>query len=228
MALRLSLVAWTGTISRWLSTMNSAALSGLLASYGIAVPVGAIAVVLISLSARTSWRIGAAAGLGAATVDGTYALVAVAGGAGLARPARAAAEPLHWAAATVLTILAVRTAVIAVRRYRSRASMAEPAVALSTPLRAYTALIGLTALNPLTVVYFGAPALSRQASGAFTAGQAGIFVLCVFAASASWQLLLVSGGRLLGRLASSPHGALATALGIKFTDHVLTLGILTR
>jgi hypothetical protein len=51
--------------------MQNAALSGLLAGYGIAVPVGAIAVVLISLSARTSLRIGAAAGLGAATVDAT-------------------------------------------------------------------------------------------------------------------------------------------------------------
>jgi arginine exporter protein ArgO len=208
--------------------MQNAALSGLLAGYGIAVPVGAIAVVLISLSARTSLRIGAAAGLGAATVDGTYALIAVAGGAGIARPARAAAVPLHWAAATVLIILAVRTAVIAVRRYRSRAGMAGPAVGLSTPLRAYTALIGLTALNPLTVVYFGALVLSRQAPGAFTAGQAGIFVLCVFAASASWQLLLVSGGRLLGRLASSPLGALATAVVSSALIMLLMLGILAR
>ncbi|MGZ4434487.1 MAG: hypothetical protein ACXVW7_12795, partial [Trebonia sp.] len=75
-------------------------------------------------------------GLGAATVDGTYVLVAVAGGAGVARPARAVAGPLHWAPATVLTIVAVQTAVIAVHRYRSRASTAEPAVGLNTPLRA--------------------------------------------------------------------------------------------
>ena len=59
--------------------MQNAALSGFLAGYGIAVPVGAIAVVLISVSARTSWRTGAAAGLGAATVDGASALIAVAG-----------------------------------------------------------------------------------------------------------------------------------------------------
>jgi hypothetical protein len=72
-------------------------------------------------------RIGSAASFGAATVDGTYALIAVTGGAGLARPARAAARPPHWAPATVLTILALRTAVIAVRRYRFRAAMAEPA-----------------------------------------------------------------------------------------------------
>jgi hypothetical protein len=112
--------------------MNSAALSGLLAGYGVAVPVGAIAVVLISVSARTSLRIGAAAGLGAATVDGAYALVAVAGGAGLARQARAAAAPLHWAATATLTILAVRIVVIAARSYRSRASTAQPAMSLST------------------------------------------------------------------------------------------------
>lgn len=70
--------------------------------------------------------------------------------------------------------------------------------------------------------------LSRQASGAFAAAQAGIFVRCVFAASASWQPLLVSGGTLLGRLASSPRGALATAQVSSALIMVLTLGILAR
>jgi hypothetical protein len=76
-------------------------------------------------------------------------------------------------------------------------------------------------------VVFRRLVLRRQASGAFTAGQAGIFVLCVFAASASWQLLLVSGGRLLGRLAS-PHGVLATALVSSALIMLLTLGIFAR
>lgn len=40
--------------------MISAALSGLVAGYGIAIPVGAIAVLLLTLSAQTSWRVGAA------------------------------------------------------------------------------------------------------------------------------------------------------------------------
>jgi threonine/homoserine/homoserine lactone efflux protein len=190
--------------------------------------VGAIAVVLINLSARTSLRVGAAAGLGAATVDGAYALAAVTGGAALARPVRAVAGPLHWAAATVLTILAVRTAALAVRRYRSHVATAGPALGMTTPLRAYTALTGLTALNPLTVVYFGALVLNRQAAGAFTAAQAGIFVLCVFAASASWQLLLVSGGTLLGRLAGSQRGALATALASSALIMLLTFRTLAR
>jgi hypothetical protein len=48
--------------------------------YAIAMPVGAVAALIIALSARTSWAVGASAGLGAATVDGVYAAVAVIGG----------------------------------------------------------------------------------------------------------------------------------------------------
>ena len=208
--------------------MISAALSGLVAGYGIAVPVGAIAVVLVTLSARTSLRVGAAAGLGAATVDGMYALAAVAAGAGFARQARAVAGPLHWAAAAALALLAVRTLVLAVRRYRSGGSAVRPGARLNTPLRAYTTLTGLTALNPLTVIYFGALVLGRQAAGAFTTPQAGIFVLCVFAASASWQFLLVSGGALLGRLVTGPRGMLTTAVMSSVLIMLLTLRAVAR
>jgi len=50
--------------------MGAAVLSGLLAGYGIAMPAGAILVFLIKLGATACLCIGAAAGLGAATVDG--------------------------------------------------------------------------------------------------------------------------------------------------------------
>ena len=86
--------------------MNAALLSGLLAGYGIAMPVGAIAIFLIQLGAAACLCIGAAAGLGAATVDGGFALAAVAGGTGLARKVAAVAGPLHWAAGTVLALVA--------------------------------------------------------------------------------------------------------------------------
>ena len=69
--------------------MTDALVSGLLAGYGIAVPVGAIAVLVIGLSARSGLAVGAGAGLGAATADGLYATVAVVGGAavaGMVRP----------------------------------------------------------------------------------------------------------------------------------------------
>src|SRR6476646_10134126 len=91
--------------------------AGLLAGYGVAVPVGAIAALLISLTARTSLRVGAAAALGVATADGLYATVAVLGGAAAARFVAPLATPLRWVAAAVLVALAVRTAVTAVREH---------------------------------------------------------------------------------------------------------------
>ena len=54
--------------------------------------------------------------------------------------------------------------------------------------------------------------LGRQASAASTPTQAGAFVAAVFAASASWQLVLVSGGALIARVAGSRRGMLAISL----------------
>ncbi len=136
----------------------------------------------------------------------------VVGGTGLAGLTRAVAAPLHWAATGTLTIMAARTVAMAVRRYRSAGLQAPAGLRLTSPLRAYAALAGLTALNPLTLVYFGALVLNSQATGVFTAARAGIFVACVFAASASWQLLLATGGTLLGRVVTGRRGMLALAL----------------
>src|SRR6266568_1317943 len=184
--------------------MNAVVISGLLAGYGIAMPVGAIAIFLIRLGAAACLCIGAAAGLGAATLDGGFALAAVAGGAGLARQVQAVAGPLRWAAGALLAAVAAWMAVAAVRRYRSPATIPRVGLVLRTPLRAYTALAAITA------IYWAAVVLGRQASAAtFTPAEAGAFVGAVVAASASWQMVLVSGGRLIGRLATSRRGMLA-------------------
>ena len=209
--------------------MNAALLSGLLAGYGIAMPVGAIAIFLIQLGAAACLCIGAAAGLGAATVDGGFALAAVAGGTGLARQVAAVAGPLHWAAGAVLAIMAAWMAAAAVRRYRSPAATPRVGRALRTPLRAYAALAGITVLNPLTMVYWAALVLGRQASAAaFTPAQAGAFVAAVFAASASWQLVLVSGGALAGRVAGSPRATLAISMASSLLIAAIAVRTLSR
>lgn len=208
--------------------MTAAAVSGLLAGYGVAIPIGAIAVLLISISATTCLCIGISAGLGAATIDGGYALIAVAGGAGLAREVQAAAEPLRWAAAATMTLLAAWTTAAAVRRYRSRAATTTAAgLTLATPKRAYLTLAGLTMLNPLTAAYWAALVLGRQASTTLTAAQAAVFVAAVFVASASWQTLLAGGGALIGRLVTSRRGMLATALASSLLIGLLALRILS-
>jgi arginine exporter protein ArgO len=183
--------------------MSAAFLSGVVAGYGVAVPVGAIGVLIAGLSARTSLREGAAAGLGAATADGIYALIAVVGGAAVAGVIAPIATPLRWVAAAVLLGMAVMTAWGAVRKQSAAARSAKPA----TALRAYAGILGLTLLNPATVVYFAALVLGRGGEGG------GFwFVLGAFLASASWQLLIAGGGSLVGRLLTGERGRLITAL----------------
>jgi arginine exporter protein ArgO len=209
-------------------------LQGLLAGYGVAVPVGAIGALIVSLTARTSLVVGSAAALGVATADGVYALLAAFGGAALAHVIQPVADleavpppisaPLRWAAMVILLFIAVRSALIAVRRYRDPLVRPQRA-GLSTPPRAYAGLLGLTLLNPMTIVYFGALVLGRGDRVSLTALDAGVFVLAASAASASWQLLLAGGGALVGRVLTSPRGRLVTALAASAVIVVLSIAL---
>lgn len=192
--------------------MRAALLSGLVAGFGVAIPIGAIGALLMSLTARTSWKTGAAAALGVATADGVYAVVAVLGGASLARWIEPIATPLRWTAVGILLFLAARIALSAVARHRGGHAPAREIALLATPGRAFAALLGLTMLNPTTILYFGALVLGWQASGGFDGRLGGVWSAAVFAASAAWQLLLVCGGALLGRWLDSRRGRLWTSL----------------
>jgi len=189
-----------------------ALISGLLAGYGVAIPVGAIAVLILGLSARTSLAVGTGAGLGAATADGIYAALAALGGAAIAGLIRPVATPLRWLAAVVLLAFAVRTAALAWRHHRDPSRAARPDRGLTTPGRAYLGLLALTLLNPATVIYFSALVLGRQTGGGRSAAASAVFVVAAFAASASWQLLLAAGGSAVGRVLAGPRGRLVTAL----------------
>ncbi|MEV4601800.1 LysE family transporter [Amycolatopsis sp. NPDC049253] len=184
--------------------MTSAVVAGALAGYGIAVPVGAVGAVLVGLAARTSPRVAAAAALGVATADGVYGVVAVSGGAALAPVLAPVAGPLRWASVVVLVALATHTAVGGWRRYRA-GETPEAEAAPPGPGRAYVSFLGLTLLNPATIVYFTALVVGGTAAGA-------VFALAAFVASASWQLLLAGGGVLLGRVLAGRRGRLGTAL----------------
>jgi arginine exporter protein ArgO len=97
---------------------------------------------------------------------------------------------------------------------------------LTTPARAYLGLLGLTLLNPMTIVYFGALVLGRQSSDGLTVAGEIVFVVAAFAASASWQLLLAGSGSLVGRVLTGPRGQLATALASSALILVLAVGLL--
>src|SRR4051794_41041804 len=102
------------------SDVIAALVAGLLAGYGIAMPVGAVGTYLVALTARTSLRIGICAALGVATADGLYALIAVLGGSALTPVLQPIMLPMRCASALVLIALAVRGGVAAISQYRRR------------------------------------------------------------------------------------------------------------
>ncbi|WP_422747004.1 LysE family transporter [Micromonospora sp. WMMD1219] len=215
--------------------MTGAFLAGLVAGYGVAIPVGAIAILILGLSARTSFRVGAAAALGVATADGLYAAVAALGGAAVASGLAPFAGPLRLVAAGVLLALACLTAWRALRPPATTHPSSPPATThppspsatthppgttqepgarggLDTPVRAFGAVLALTLLNPATVVYFVALVLGRGDVLDSGPPAAAAFTLGVFLASASWQVLIAGGGSLIGRALTGARGRRVTAL----------------
>ena len=203
--------------------MIDALVSGLLAGYGVAIPVGAIGALLVSLTARTSFGVGSAAALGVATADGLYATVAVLGGAAITGLIRPIATPLRWSACVVLLALAARTAWTAWQHHREPARAGRDTTGLGTPRRAYLGLLGLTILNPATVIYFSALVLGRQSATPLAGAALVVFVLAAFCASASWQLLLAGSGSLLGRALTGARGRLLTSMAASVVIAVLAL-----
>nr|WP_312024902.1 LysE family transporter [Kibdelosporangium aridum] len=173
---------------------------------------------MISLTARTSLRVGAAAALGVATADGLYALAAVLGGVALAELIEPIAGPMRWAAAIVLVAMAVKTVVDA-RKQSQRKEV--------TARSAYFGLLGLTVLNPATIVYFGALVLGMQADVVPDLVHGMVFVLGALLASASWQLLLAGSGSLVGRVLTGTRGRLITALVSSGVIIVLAVRLVT-
>lgn len=177
-------------------------LTGVLAGYGIAIPLGAVAALIVATSAQRGWLTGGAAGLGAATADGLYAMVIVAAGAVLAPWIAALAVPLRWASVGVLVLLGVRMICRGFRAGRGFSAVG----GWSSPAGAYLGVLGITLVNPATVVYFAALTVGSAGSVLHGAASRVVFVAGVFLASASWQLLLAAGGAALGRFVSGPRG----------------------
>jgi hypothetical protein len=119
--------------------MTAAVISGLLAGYGIAMPVGAIALFLIRLGRLRACASGQRPGWARQPWMAGYALAGVAGGEGLAGQIGAVARPVHLAAGMMLPVVAAWMAAAAFRRYRSGSAAHGVGLALRSPLRAYSA-----------------------------------------------------------------------------------------
>jgi arginine exporter protein ArgO len=184
--------------------MTESLVMGLWAGYGLALPVGAVAVLLVNTTAQTSFGIGASAAMGAVTADGVYVVAATAAGTALTAAVQPLADPLRLAAALILIAMAVRVVSAALPAGKDSSPTPRPA----SHLRSYLTFFGLTALNPWPAIYFGALVL-----GDFSAGvEPGAYVVGVLLASASWQLVLAAGGAVLDRALTGQRGQIITAM----------------
>lgn len=168
--------------------MAASFLAGAIAGWAIAIPVGAIAILIVEIGIRRGFRAAAAAGAGAASADGIYAALAAAGGTALAAVIEPVERPLRVVAIGALLAIGLRGLTLLTIAPRGVAdSAAIPVPVVGTYLR----FLGLTLLNPATVIYFAAlilalPDLGRQP------GERAAFVAGAFLASLSWQLLLAA------------------------------------
>lgn len=175
-------------------------LNGALAGYGIAIPVGAIALLILETGLRRGFWFAFAAGSGAATADLIYATIAATLGAVVALALEPVAPFLRWASALFLVGLGAWG--LWKTRIRMRAGMtaaATPEAGGGQLFQTYAMLLGLTLLNPATVAYFAALILGLQAGAPATLTSKLEFVLGAFLASWSWQSLLAAVGALAHR-----------------------------
>jgi len=193
--------------------------AGLLAGWGVAIPLGAIGVMIVDLGMRGGFRPAAAAAAGVATADLLYALVAAAAGAAVAGALAPHEHQLRLVAAAVLALVALlglRTAIAARRPAAGAETPPAARPAAARPRRpvgraVFARFLALTSINPLTVAYFAALIAGLPAVASSSAAEKAVFVLAAGAASLSWQLVLAgSGAALHHRL--PPSARLYTAL----------------
>ena len=170
--------------------MLTSFLAGVAAGYAIAIPVGAIAVLIVDMGIRRGFRSALAAGAGAASADGLYATLAAVGGAAMASLLEPLDRPLKIVAVGALLGIGLRGMVLLLPgARRTERPPAAPARAVGTYLR----FLALTLLNPATVIYFAALILALPNLGHGPAERAA-FVAGAFLSSLSWQTTLAAIG----------------------------------
>ncbi|MDQ2913197.1 MAG: LysE family translocator [Chloroflexota bacterium] len=173
--------------------MGQAFLLGMAAAYAIAIPVGPIAVLILRTGVSRGLRAAAAAGAGAATADLIFATSAMLFGAAASGFLAPALPVLRFIAAAALAVIAVRGLLAAPQPIERTSGGARTG-------NIYLLFLGLTMLNPPTVIYFVSLAIALPEVSADLASRAA-FVVGAFLASLSWQEILAVGGATLhGRL----------------------------
>jgi threonine/homoserine/homoserine lactone efflux protein len=164
---------------------SAALIAGLTAGIAIAMQVGAVSLLLIEAAVIGGPRKGVAAGMGVATADLGFAVVAAVAGAAAGAALAGHEGEIRVLAAIVVAAIAVH-GLIAIARDRSAADPL-PRDPGGRPGAEYARFLAITAANPLTIASFAAvaAALSLDGPAAVVSFAAGVGV-----ASAAWHLAL--------------------------------------
>ena len=177
--------------------ISSALGAGVLAGLGIALPLGAIGVLIVREGVERGLRAAVPAALAVALVDFGYAVVAVVLGARVAQALSGWERLIQLAGALALAVVVVLGVRSTLRSVRTPPDQL-PGRADPLPARnVFARFVALTAVNPMTAVYF--VALTAGLSDQLVAGGSGAaFAVGVLLGSAAWQLVLAVAGAAAG------------------------------
>ena len=183
---------------------------GVIAGLGVAVPIGPIAVLIVAVGLRRGFQSGFMAGAGVASADIFYAGVAALMGEALVP----ALSPHKDMLSLISALLLFAIGGFGFWRVRKTSSTGESKpMVIEGKLPVYAQFLGLTLVNPMTIIYFTALILSREVSHVVTFGERVEFVIGAGLASLVWQTLLAALGAMAHRNLSPRFQLFASLLG---------------
>lgn len=165
-------------------------LRGLVIGFSIAAPVGPIGVLCIRRTLAEGRVYGLASGLGAASADGFYGLIAALGLTLVADFLKQQQVWLGLIGGGYLLYLGVKT--FGTRPAETAADAGERGAPQRGLIGAYASTLFLTLTNPLTIFAFAAIFAGVGAAVGAGSGGALLVVAGVFAGSCAWWLILVT------------------------------------
>jgi threonine/homoserine/homoserine lactone efflux protein len=170
-------------------------ITGALAGLALAIPLGPMAILLISTTLKHGRGIGVFGALAMATVDFSYAALVFAFGNVIINLLTGWVFPLRLLGSAILVYVAIKIFMDA--RKSSKIENPDLSNSSASRFKTYAKFFGLTVLNPATAFYFfgitPSVAAISQGTGFLSVG---LFAIGVFLGSVVWQLSLVLAAHL--------------------------------
>lgn len=170
-------------------------IAGALAGLALAIPLGPMAILLISTTIKHGRGIGAFGALAMATVDFSYAALVFAFGNVIINLLTGWVFPLRLLGSAILVYVGVKIFLDA--RKSSRIENPDLSDSPASRFNTYAKFFGLTVLNPATAFYFFGitPSVAALSQGTGFSSIA-LFAVGVFIGSVVWQMGLVVAAHL--------------------------------